>query len=80
MQERSVRAPPQGEDTRARTSLILLLAFWIATLGLHVLLTDLAWWLVVCLVVTAVLGAPAAVRALGALARRRRRSPPSSPC
>ena len=56
----------QGEDTRARTSLILLLAFWIATLGLHVLLTDLAWWLVVCLVVTAVLGAPAAIRAWAA--------------
>jgi transglutaminase-like putative cysteine protease len=68
VQERSVRAAATGqdaagEDTRARTSVILLLAFWIATLGLHVLLTDLAWWLVVCLVVTAVLGAPAAIRA-----------------
>ena len=52
-----------GEDARARTSLILVLAFWIATFGLHVLLTDLAWWLVVCVVVTAVLGAPAAARA-----------------
>jgi transglutaminase-like putative cysteine protease len=52
-----------GEDTRARTSGILALAFWIASLGLHVLLADLAWWLVVCLVVAAVLGAPAALRA-----------------
>ncbi len=48
--------------TRVRTSLILVLAFWTAALGLHVLLADLAWWLVVCLVVAAVLGAPAAAR------------------
>jgi transglutaminase-like putative cysteine protease len=52
-----------GEDTRARTSGILLLAFCIASLGLHVLLVDLAWWFVVCIVIAAVLGAPAALRA-----------------
>lgn len=68
MLERSVHstgspADATGAETRARTSLILMVAFWIAALGLHVLLTDLAWWLVVCLVVAAVLGASAALRA-----------------
>ncbi|GAB3036217.1 DUF3488 and transglutaminase-like domain-containing protein [Parafrigoribacterium mesophilum] len=64
MQERNAAVrEAEGEDTRSHTSLILLLAFWIATLGLHVLLTDLAWWLVVGAVVTVVLGTAAALRA-----------------
>ncbi len=63
MRSAARRQDDTGEDTRVRTSLNLMLAFWIAALGLHVLLTDLAWWLVVCLVVAAVLGVPAAARA-----------------